>query len=183
MSRRVFVCSLSKCAFLVPSLAVFLSIAPVREASAGFDCSGSLTFDFLAEEYTIYHHFEEVPGDAPFHSGRADAYFHSQASVFEHAGVFLWADFDLEAHDGIRHALLMIDIDLGLVGIPDTMTPDSAALRAEYIEKRGDDILFWGKALGGEAWIDDAYFDSGDRDAIEGGFNLVFHDPEGKHTG
>lgn len=151
-------------------------------ALAGIDCPGEMTFDFLAVESYGIQSFADIGPDAPFEPGEAQAWFSSDASSFGEMGVFIWAGFDLEDSKGFRYAMLLMDLDLGLAGSDDEPMPHRA-VRAEYLEKRGDQVLFGGLVTAGDVWLTDLYYLDGDRGAVEGAFELIFADPENTFAG
>jgi len=167
MDSRVPVRHLSKTVCLV---ALFIA-AP---AGAEIDSPGFVSFQFLAEPEAIYRTFEQVPADAPLSHTRTKAYLSSDASKIEDTGVRIWAGFDLEGPDGLRHGMLILDLNL--------QHPE--AMRAEYIETRNDQILFEGALVASDARILDVWFDDGgDSGSLEGEFECIFMDPADQTEG
>ena len=165
MDSRGFVRQLSKTVCLV-----VLLIAPATGAQ--IDSPGIVSFHFLAEPDVIYQHFEQVPGDHLSYT-RARAYMSSDASWYEDAGVRVWTGFDLEGPDGLRHAMLILDINL----------TNPSAVHGEYIETRNDQILFEGVAVASEARILDLWMDGDDAGSVEGEFEFIFIDPSDRTEG
>jgi hypothetical protein len=166
MDSRVPVRHLSKTVCLV----VILLGAP---AGAQIDSPGTVSFHFLAEPDAVYQTFEQVPKGAELTYSRTKAYLSSDASDFEDSGVRIWTGFDLEGPDGLRHAMLILDIDLH----------DPSAVRAEYMETRNDRILFDGYLMAAEANILDVWLDGGDAGSVEGEFECIFMDPANRAEG
>ena len=160
-------------------LALLLAPAPVL---AAIDAPGQMSLDFLAEEELIYRNAADLPTDAPFVEAWADAFFSSDASEFGEDGAFIWAGIELSGPDGPRYGMLLMDLNLGQAPLDGRPMPVQA-IRAEYFEKRGDQILFSGYASQGQITIIDLLFHPEDGGAVEGRFELFFSNPEGLYSG
>jgi hypothetical protein len=150
-------------------------------APGAVDAPAVVRLDFHASQ-TRWTGLEELPADLLFDPVAAQAYLSTDASGFGDSGVLLWASFELEAPGGRRNAILLLDLDTGgWTGVDHPL--DHPAVRAEYLETRGDQVLFHGEALAGEAWIVDLLPIGGDQDLIEGDFAMIFADPDRPHAG
>ncbi len=147
-------------------------------ARADVDSPGSLIFDFLAQEQTVYSSFADVPGDALFSRALTrQTFFSSDASSFGEGGVLVWAGFGLEGDpEGPRYGMLFVDLDLSRAPSDGDTPMPASAVRAEYLEKRGDEILFDGEPLAGYVWIVDIVFHEDDKGGVEGEFEFIFTD-------
>jgi hypothetical protein len=56
-------------------------------------------------------------------------------------------------------------------------------VRFEYLEKRGDQVLFFGTPLTGDVWISDIFFHQEDGGGVEGRFQFLLTDPAGATGG
>lgn len=152
-----------------------LALAP--RAQAAFEGPGGLSLDFYADEDASCGTFVDLPPDEAFARLQAQAFFSSYASSFGMEGLLIWASFALDDADGGRFAMFIVDLDLTRTP-PDDDTPmDHGAIRARYIEKRGDTILFEGKPHSKDVWIIDIVFDDGEDGGVEGDFAFLFQDP------
>lgn len=169
---------------IVCLLSVMLSVllGAALPATAGMDAPGQMSFDFLAEEDSVYHDRSELPAEAPFAEGWAEAFFSSDASEFGQDGAFVWGGLDLSGPDGPRYGILLMDLNLAAAPLDGSPMPHRA-VRAEYLEKRGNDLLFSGSAVTGDVSIIDLLFHPGDDGAVEGRFEFFFVDPDGLHSG
>jgi hypothetical protein len=163
---------------------IIISLSLISGQSlGGIDGPGVMTFDFLAVESYEIQSFTDLGPDAPFDPVEAEAWFSSDASSFGDSGVFVWAGFDLEDPEGLRYAMLLMDLDLGQASSDDEEPLPHRAIRAEYLEKRGDQVLFSGVVTAGDVWLVDLYYLDGDRGAVEGAFELIFADPDNQDAG
>ena len=163
---------------LLPLVLCF-ALAPAA-ARAGFNTPGIIDFDWLAEEVACPP-LADLPADAPWVPAAAQAVFGSAASTFGAEGVLIWAAIPLEAPDGQRVGILQIDLDLAYAGLGTSLPVSS--IRAEYVEKRGDEVLFFGTPAEGEVWLSDLIRSFEEAGAVLGHFEFLFDDPEGRYPG
>jgi hypothetical protein len=142
-------------------------------AGASFDLPAGASFDFWADDGRTLTHWEELPGDEDFAPASADAYVSSDASRFGQDGALVWMDFELLGPDGPRHGILLLDLDLARAPLDGETSMPPAAVRASYLEKRGDQVLFEGQAVAAEVWIVDVLFHEDDQGALELDFALL----------
>jgi len=167
----------------VGALLAALGALLASPARASFDSPGQASFEFLADDAATYPGWEDLPPDEAFLPGWAEAYFSSDASIFGEGGAFVWMGFSLEGPGGPRSGMLLLDLDLERAPF-DGLTPMPAhTLRASYLEKRGDQVLFEGVASLGEVWIVDVLFHEDDQGGVEGDFAFVFEGKGGAYPG
>jgi hypothetical protein len=157
-----------------------LAAAPAR---ASFDAPGQAAFDFLADDQVVYGSWDDLPGDELFTHGWAEAYFSSDASVFGEGGAFVWLGFALEDPGGSRYGMLLLDLDLEHAPFDGVTSMPANLVRATYLEKRGDQLLFEGTPVLAEVWIVDVLFHEDDQGGVEGDFAFVFADDQGVFSG
>ena len=163
-------------------LVLCLGAGPAR---AGVDAPGDLGFEFLADEDQRYQAWLDVPDKAPFsETWTQEVFFSTDASAFGEDGVLIWAGFPLEGDpEGPRYGMLWIDLNLAQTPHDDLTPMPHKAVRAEYLEKRGDTILFSALAEIGDVWIVDIVFHEDDGGALEGDFAFIFIDPANPEAG
>ncbi|HUU00699.1 MAG TPA: hypothetical protein VM425_04575 [Myxococcota bacterium] len=164
------------------TLLVILALAlACSVARAGVDAPGGMTLDFTADDSTVFEDWSELPGDAVQLS--ATAYFSTDASSFGEDGVFIWAGFEFMKDDQRRYGMLLVDLDMSQAPLDGETPLPHEAVRAEYIEKWGDQIYFQGQVAFGDVWLVDIFFNQDDDGALEGDLALVFDDPSGRFPG
>lgn len=163
------------------AVAVLVAIGPAPNARAGVDAPGAVICDFFADEQIRWESFDTLPAEAVFSEANTqDAFFSTDASRFGEAGVLIWAGFPLAGDAaGPRFGMLLLDLDLSRAPADDLTPMPRSAIRAEYLEKRGDQIVFSGEPAAGDVWIVDLAYSSDDKGAVEGDFAFLFHDPDG----
>ncbi len=167
------------------SIAIALLSLLARPALAGVDAPGQVLFDFLAEPDRIFGSFDQIPAEAPFDRAEtAEVFFSSDASSFGDKGVLMWAGFALEGDPaGPSYGMLFLDLNLNRAPGDDQIPMPADAVRVEYLEKRGDELLFEGRAVVGDVWIVDIVYHADDKGAVEGDFAFVFEDDSGRSDG
>jgi len=147
---------------------------------AAVDAPSKVIFDFLATDDDAYRSFEDVPGDAPFYTAESsEAYASSDASDFDANGVLLFAGFILDAPDGQRYGMLFVDMDLAAVPDDVDVPFPKSALKAWYLEMRGDDVVFRGTMATGDVWIVDWFVSNDDKGGLDGDFAFIFKGQDG----
>lgn len=154
-------------------------LLPVQ-AFAGIDAPGSASFYWDASEEEVYSGFPGIPEGETRDEARA--YFSSDASSFGSDAALIWAGIDLESDDGHRYGMLLMDLDLTRAPLNGNPMPHNA-IKAEYIEKKGDQVVFAGEVMQGDVWIRDVLFNEDDEGAVEGDFEMIFADPTGQYPG
>jgi hypothetical protein len=167
------------------ALSVVLAVAALclwfpDSARAGFNTTGVIDFDWLAEDGACPA-LADLPADGPWVPGAAKAVFGSAASSFGEYGVLIWAAIPLDAPDGPRAGLLQIDLDLRSTCAGCSLPV--SAIRAEYVEKRGDEVLFWGTPAQGEVQVEDLIRSWDAAGAVLGHFSFVIDDPDQRYPG
>jgi hypothetical protein len=154
------------------TVAAFVVFFPCS-AWPGIDAPGAVSFRWVADDEIVFERPELPSEDAQPESIQAEAWFNSRASHFED-GVMIWCGFLLG--DSVGTLILDLDLSAGL-------RPGPEGLRVEYLEKKGEEILFRGSAPRSRVVIQDVVPSSGDDGAIEIRFELVVADPEGAQPG
>jgi hypothetical protein len=162
-------------------LTMLVLAATSATAWAGVDAPGSMTFDFIADDSSVIEDWSELPDETVQLS--ATAYFSSDASSFGEDGVFIWAGFEFIMNDQQRYGILLIDLDMSMAPLDGVTPMPPEAIRAEYLEKWGDQIYFDGQVAIGDVWLVDIFFNQDDDGAVEGDLALVFDDPSGHFPG
>jgi hypothetical protein len=162
-------------------LILLLLVGMSFPARAGIDAPGSIHFHWLAEGQTVLEEYPQLPPDAERFRGRA--YFSSDASSFGSNGVLIWGGFDLEGPAGRGYGMLLLDLDLTMAPLDGETPMPHGAIRAEYLETWGGEVLFEGEANLGDVWIIDVLFHQDDEGAVEGDFAFIFADPTGEDPG
>jgi len=94
----------------------------------------------------------------------------SQPSAYRPDGLLLRGELELEGPDGMRTAVLLLDVDLSRASANFPTILPRSALAIEYVEKRGIEVLFQGALTDAVVTIEDLGSRSG---LLQGTFSLV----------
>jgi hypothetical protein len=166
-----------------------LLLAFPATALAAFDIPGAASFDWLAEDKIVYQSLTDIPANTTFSPGAGEGWFSSEASEFGEEGAYVWIGFPLVVDPGTpdarvtRYGMLLMDLDFSFAPLDGTPLPHTA-IRASYIEKEGDTIVFQGEVMAGSLSVLDVFFlDEDDGSGVEGSFSFIFVDPSGTFPG
>ncbi len=166
-------------------LAVVLLGLAAPAVRAGIDSPAWAGFDFGADERQRHPDLDRLPADLPLYPTESrQAFASSDASRFGDQGVLLWVEWTLIGDErGDRHAALFIDLDLRRLPAAADRSLPIAAVDIEYFEKRGDELVFYGRPMVADIWVNDLIDSSDDEGAIEIEFDLLLADPAGEFPG
>ncbi len=152
-------------------------------ALAGVDAPGQVWLELLAADGPSDLDPTAPPDGLPTRSIGAEAYFSTDASAFGRQGVLIWTAFELSGPDGPRHATLLMDLAIVGARLGKEHPLNQAGIAVEYFERRGDRIVFEGRAEAVEVHLVGFSDDGGDGGAVEGRFGLVLSDVRGAGFG
>jgi hypothetical protein len=164
-NSRIALCLAASLTFCLPGLS----------ARAGIDAPGTFVFDFISEPDFVFQSWTDVPEEGV--RIEADAFFSSDASTFGEDGVFIWIGFEFLDASAPRAGVLLLDLDLTQAPLDGNSPMPHSAIRAEYIEKWGEEVFFAGDVAFGDIWLVDIFFHESDDGALEGDLALVMSDP------
>jgi len=163
-----------------PGLLAWLLLLLPATVRAGIDAPGWLSVEYVRNELESYESLEEIPAGTML---AADAYFSSNASSYGPDGVLVWAGFTTPGEQGRRYGILLLDIDLSRAPLDGQTPVPAGAWQASFLEKRGNEIVFSGRAVLGDVWVLDLFFSHGDDGALEADLALLFADDGGRFPG